>query len=128
MVKKTTKNSKNKKEAPKFITLVEVTLINKTNPLFSVLDNLCFLSKNVYNSALYLIRQSFFDNNSKCLGYSQVNNIFVKDSNVDYYALPPKVSQQSIKLATSSFSSFFGKIKRKKKVKKMKKVKKKKKV
>ena len=116
MAKVTTKGNKNKKKAnPKCITLVEVTLINKTNPLFDVLDNLCFLSKNVYNSALYLIRQSFFNNNSKCLGYSQVNNIFVKDSNVDYYALPPKVSQQSIKLAVSSFSSFFGKIKRNKK-------------
>ena len=117
MNKTATKNNKNKSKKTKhskFITLVEVTQINKNNSLFDILDNLCFLSKNIYNSALYLIRQSFFDDNSNCLGYNQVNNILVKENNADYYMLPSKVSQQSVKLASQSFSSFFGALKRKK--------------
>ena len=115
MNKSTTKNNKNKSENhSKFITLVEVTIVKKDNKLFEILDNLCFLSKNVYNSALYLIRQSFFSDNDTCLNYEQVNNIFVKEKNVDYYALPAKVSQQSVKLASSEFKSFFGNLKSKK--------------
>ena len=41
--------------------LVERHIIKKSNPLFNELDNLCFLSKNLYNSALYEIRQYFFE-------------------------------------------------------------------
>lgn len=115
IVKSTKKNNKNKSnKSSKYVTLVEVTIVKKGNKLFDILDNLCFLSKNVYNSALYLIRQSFFDNNSNCLSYEQVNSTFIKEKNVDYYALPTKVSQQSIKLASSEFKSFFGNLKSKK--------------
>lgn len=39
--------------------LVERHVIKKTNLMFKECDNLCFLSKNLYNRALYEIRQSF---------------------------------------------------------------------
>ena len=86
--------------------LTERHIIKKTNSLYGELDNLCFLSKNIYNSALYTIRQYYFEN-KKYLSWVNVNNNFVKDKQVDYYALPCKVAQQTLKMADNNMKSFF---------------------
>ena len=93
--------------------LTERHIIKKTNPLYSELDNLCFLSKNLYNSALYTVRQYYFEN-KKYLSWVNINNNFVKDKQVDYYALPCKVSQQTLKMVDQNMKSFFNAIKSKK--------------
>ena len=93
--------------------LTERHIIKKTNPLYSELDNLCFLSKNLYNSALYTVRQYYFEN-KKYLSWVNINNNFVKDKQVDYYALPCKVSQQTLKMVDQNMKSFFNAIKAKK--------------
>lgn len=93
--------------------LTERHIIKKTNPLYSELDNLCFLSKNLYNSALYTVRQYYFEN-KKYLSWVNINNNFVKDKQVDYYALPCKVSQQTLKMVGQNMKSFFNAIKAKK--------------
>ena len=93
--------------------LTERHIIKKTNPLYSELDNLCFLSKNLYNSALYTVRQHYFEN-KKYLSWVNINNNFVKDKQVDYYALPCKVSQQTLKMVDQNMKSFFNTIKAKK--------------
>ena len=68
---------------------VERHIVKQSNPLWKQLDELCFLSKNLYNYANYLVRQSFiFD--QVYLGFNQVYHQ-VKDT-VDYKALPRKVS------------------------------------
>ena len=90
--------------------LSERHIIKKNNSLYSELDNLCFLSKNIYNSALYAIRQYYFEN-KKYLSWVNVNNSFVKDKQVDYYALPCKVAQQTIKMVDSNMKSFFNALK-----------------
>lgn len=92
--------------------LTERHIIKKTNSLYSELDNLCFLSKNIYNSALYAIRQYYFKN-KKYLSWIDVNNSFVNDKQVDYYALPCKVAQQTIKMADNNMKSFFNALKAK---------------
>lgn len=92
--------------------LTERHIIKKSNSLYSELDNLCFLSKNVYNSALYAIRQYYFEN-KKYLSWVSVNNNFVNDKQVDYYALPCKVSQQTIKMVHNNMKSFFNALKAK---------------
>ena len=92
--------------------LTERHIIKKTNPLYSELDNLCFLSKNLYNSALYTVRQYYFEN-KKYLSWVNINNNFVKDKQVDYYALPCKVSQQTLKMVDQNMKSFFNAIKTK---------------
>ena len=112
---KSKKKKGKKKELSKFITLVEVTIVINDNPLFEILDNICFLSKNVYNSALYQYRQAFFADNNKCLKYEEIDKMFKTEKNVDYYALPVKVSQHSIKLAVNEFKSFFENLRSKKK-------------
>ena len=41
--------------------LSERHIIKQSNNYYKELDNLCYLSKNLYNSALYAIRQHYFN-------------------------------------------------------------------
>ena len=92
--------------------LSERHIIKKSNSLYSELDNLCFLSKNIYNSSLYAIRQYYFEK-KKYISLVSLNNNFVRDKQVDYYALPCKVSQQTIKMVDNNMKSFFNALKAK---------------
>ena len=92
---------------------VERHIIKKSNPLFNELDNLCFLSKNLYNSALYEIRQYFFEH-KKYINWIRINNKFVDEKQENYYALPCKVSQQTLKMVDNNMKSFFKALKAKK--------------
>lgn len=92
--------------------LSERHIIKRSNSLYGELDKICFLSKNLYNSALYAIRQYYFEN-KKYLSWINVNNNFVKDKQVDYYALPCKVAQQTLKMVDNNMRSFFKALKAK---------------
>ena len=63
--------------------LTERHIIKPSNSLYKELDNLCFLSKNLYNSALYAIRQYYFKE-KKYFSYYQVNKSFVENKQIDY--------------------------------------------
>ena len=86
--------------------LVERHIISCNSLEYSELDNLCFLSKNLYNTALYRIRQYYF-NTGKYLNKFQLINQLTKEQQVDYIALPRKVSQQVIYQVDQSMTSFF---------------------
>ena len=88
------------------------TCNKKSNKNFKELDNLCFLSKNLYNSALYSIRQSYFETKEYTNYYAVVSK-FTKENQVDYRSLPSKVSQQTLKMVDQNFKSFFACLKRK---------------
>ena len=94
--------------------LAERHIIKKDNTLFKEMDNLCFLSKNLYNAGLYMIRQHFFKT-KKMLNYSQVQTLMVNENNVDFRALPAKVSQQILMVLDNNFKSFFKLLEKKKK-------------
>ncbi len=84
--------------------LVERHKIKPTHPFWQQIDRLCFLSKNLYNYANYIIRQNFiFD--QVYLGYNKLYHL-VKGS-PDYQALPAKVSQQVLRLLDKNWKSFF---------------------
>ena len=93
--------------------LVEQHIYKKADKEYKELDNLCFLSKNLYNSTLYAVRQYYFKN-KKYLNYEEVNKLFQQSHNVDYFALPSKVSQHVQKLVNNDFVSFFKHLKVKK--------------
>ena len=76
------------------------------------LDILCFNSKNLYNKALYLVRQHYFETKSY-LNYYDVNRLMVGSKDVDYYSLPTKASKQTLMLLDRNFKSFFSLIKKK---------------
>ena len=90
--------------------LTERHIIKQSNSLYNELDNLCFLSKNLYNSALYTVRQFYFTN-KKYFNWIKINNQFVSEKQQDYYALPCKVSQQTLKMVDQNMKSFFNAIK-----------------
>ena len=92
--------------------LTERHIIKKTNSLYKELDMLCFLSKNLYNSALYTVRQFYFEN-KKYINWININNQFIKSKQIDYYALPCKVSQQTLKMVDQNMKSFFNALKAK---------------
>ncbi len=83
---------------------VERHIVPEGTPMWQEIDKLCFLSKNLYNYANYLIRQTFiFD--KIYLNYNKVYHK-VKDS-PDYQALPRKVSQQVLIGLEKNWQSFF---------------------
>ena len=84
--------------------LVERHKINPYHRFWQQIDELCFLSKNLYNYANYQIRQSFIFN-KVYLGYNQLYHLIKNAS--DYKALPAKVSQQVLRLLDKNWKSFF---------------------
>ena len=69
-------------------------------------------SKNLYNAALYAIRQYFFETGNY-LDYYKIYNKFKAEHNIDFYELPSGVAQQTLKLVDQNFKSFFTLIKKK---------------
>ena len=90
--------------------LVEIHQYPKCSKHFDELDNLCFLSKNIYNVSLYYIRKHYFET-GEYLGYSKLNSLSNELFPKDYQALPRKVSQQVQRLVDQNFRSFFASIK-----------------
>ena len=90
--------------------LVEQHAIGTSNPLHKEMDRLSFLSKNLYNQALYRVRQEFFKT-KKYLSYQRLNNELTQEQQADYTALPRKVSQWVLKQVNSNFVSFFKSLK-----------------
>lgn len=93
--------------------LIENIQVCKGTEEYKELDRFCFLSKNLYNSTLYDVRQHYFST-KKYKKYNLVNKDFIINRQVDYYALPTKVSQQTMKLVDQNFKSFFGALKARK--------------
>lgn len=90
--------------------LVEKHIIKHKHKYYNEADNLCWLSKNLYNSTLYNIRQYYFEN-KKFLKYQVVNKMYVDTNNPDYRALPAKVAKHTQMLVEKNFKSFFGLLK-----------------
>lgn len=92
--------------------LAERHIIKPNNPLYKELGNVCFLSKNLYNKALYLVRQHYF-NTKEYLSYYKMCKYLADTRDVDYYALNTKVSRGTLLLLDRNFKSFFSLIKKK---------------
>jgi len=84
--------------------LVEKHIIDRTHWLYKQLDNLCFLSKNLFNYANYLIRQKFIIS-GEYLDYYKIQKLC--QGTTDYLALPAKVSQQVLLRLNESWKSSF---------------------
>lgn len=93
--------------------LTERHVIKKSNPLYKELDKMCFLSKNLYNQALYRVRQHYFNTKEYLNYYSNVEQL-TNEKQTDYTALPAKVAQWVVKQVDHNFKSFFGSLKSKK--------------
>jgi putative transposase len=90
--------------------LAEKHIIKPSNELYSILDELCFKSKNLYNKANYIIRQEFI-NNKIYLNYFAIQKILQDANDVDYRSLPVVCAQQTLRLLDKNWKSFFRSIK-----------------
>lgn len=79
---------------------------------YKALKELCFLSKNMYNVALYNIRQYYFEE-KKRLTYN--SNYHLCKDNENYGLMNSNSAQQIMKVADRDFESFFALIKKAKK-------------
>lgn len=89
---------------------VEKHLIKQTHKDYKELDNLCFLSKNLYNATLYEVRK-YFKETGKYLNYNSVNKLFTTQNQADYRALPAKVAKHTQQLVEANYKSFFESLK-----------------
>ena len=69
------------------------------------MDQACFLSKNLYNRANFLIRRRWFVSRRLISAYTLIK-IFTKTNQVDYRALPSNVAQQVLILLEKNWKSF----------------------
>jgi putative transposase len=84
--------------------LVEQHVIKSTAPRYQVIDRAAFASKNLYNAANYVIRQSFI-HEGVYLCYEEMHARM--KNHEAYKALPRKVSQQVLRLLHKNWISFF---------------------
>ena len=90
--------------------LIEKHIINTKHSFYNECDRLCFQSKNIYNQALYNVRQHFFQTKQYLNYYS---NYHVTKEQECYSYLPTKVFCQTVKMVDKNFKSFFALLKNK---------------
>ena len=88
--------------------LTEKHIIKRTHPFYNECDRVCFQSKNIYNQAMYNVRQHYF-NTKTYLSYYANYDLTKTQECYDY--LPKKVFCQTLKLVDRNFKSFFGGLK-----------------
>lgn len=96
--------------------LVERHIIKPTSSRYRELDSICLLSKNLYNQALYRIKQEYLTS-GKVVRYNDLEKGFRENGQVDYTALPNNSSQQILMVLDKNIKSYFGLLKRWKKSK-----------
>lgn len=92
--------------------LTEIHQIRPNHKLYSICDELCFKSKNLYNAALFEFRQSFFNKDLDTLTWQNINRSFNQSNQFDYRELPSKVSNTVLKKLGNNISSFWSLIKK----------------
>src|SRR6266566_4828418 len=84
--------------------LVEQHCISKNHPRYAVIDEAAFKSKNLYNAALYELRQAFI-HQEVYLPYEEMDQRMQQHE--AYKALPAKVSQQVLRQLAAAWKSHF---------------------
>lgn len=86
--------------------LVETHIIKQSHKHYNEADQLCFLSKNLYNASNYAVRQQYFDNKTY-LDFNHINKMFTDANQPDYRSLPAKVSKGTQRKLHSNWLSYF---------------------
>ena len=92
--------------------LTETHKIRPNHKSYSICDELCFKSKNLYNAALFEFRQSYFNKEEDTLTWQNINRIFNQSNQFDYRELPSKVSNTVLKKLGNNISSFCSLVKK----------------
>ena len=91
--------------------LTQQIVINDRHKYYVGLDHLCLLAKNLYNVALFHIRQQYFKDKTY-LNYNALDKLLSSTKNIDYSVIPYRQSaQQILRNVDKTFKSFFKGIK-----------------
>lgn len=82
--------------------------INRSNPIWKVVDENCFYSKNLYNYANYIIRQEFIIN-GRWIHYKELDHTI--HASEQYVQLKSQPAQQTLRMLDLVWKSFFAAIK-----------------
>jgi putative transposase len=90
--------------------LSEKHTIKKGTLQWKECDRICFASKNLYNYALYQVKQHY-DNTGEYLDYYKLVKRLSEQKQVDYVGLPTKVSQQTLMILDKNYKGYFASLK-----------------
>ena len=94
--------------------LAEITVIKPSNRLvYKACDELCFLSKNLYNSILYIQSQNYQEG-KPYISERNMRKLLREQKNPDFYALPSSPAEYVSIQVDESFESYFTKLQKKK--------------
>ena len=83
--------------------VVEQHVIRKHDPRYEIIDQAAFASKNLYNAALYEMRQAFIFQHVR-LTYNEMDKLM--RAHPAYKGLPAKVSQQVLRLLDKNWKAW----------------------
>lgn len=87
---------------------VEQQIIHKSHPLWKLIDEMCFNSKNLYNYANYIIRQEYIEN-KRYIPYKELNsNLKTHQQYKDCMSQPANCT---LRLLDKNWKSFFNSLK-----------------
>ena len=93
------------------MTLTNQTVIKYSSEYYKVLDEFCFFAKNLYNVALYRLREAYFVYDTK-MSYGSMDKVLKLEKSVDYINMPMAASAQgTIKSVFESWKSFWASVK-----------------
>ena len=82
----------------------EIHVVKKSSVLFTFCDDTCFKSKNLYNHANFLIRQSLF-HLDEMLWY---DDVYYQVKRLETYrVLPAQTAQQTLKVLDKAWKAFY---------------------
>jgi len=84
--------------------------LDKNDEVFPDLERMSFLSKNLYNQALFSVK-AHYEKTGKVISYPELDKMMKTKTNlegkINYRLLPAKVAQQTLMLVSANIKSFF---------------------
>ena len=88
------------------LNLVQHHIIKKGHKFYKECDNLTFKAKNLYNQALYRIRQSFIKT-GKFISFPVLRKQLASENQVDFRAMSSQVSKEVLRKLDKNWKAFF---------------------
>ena len=86
------------------VTRVEQQIIRKSHPMWKIIDEMCFNSKNLYNYANYIIRQEYIEN-KRYIPYKEMN--YSLKTHQQYKDCMSQPANCTLRLLDKTWKSFF---------------------
>lgn len=94
--------------------LVEQHVFKKKTREYDLLDEVCRMTKNLYNAGLYIVRQKYFKD-ADYINYYKMSKLVKEIELPEFRALPAGLAECTLILLDKNFQSFFALLKKKQK-------------